>query len=150
MNRYSHAFLQLHPRCCAMPRCNFQPSLLQLQEPGIPANYNFNSTPVTLHLHPCRSATPPLSLCNPEGGLPLVFGMLHGHTSLSCILSTFAIRTAIAAGCKWLRWPWRTMTPHSHYVLVLICVQISCSLLACLLWFVTPVDYDPFCDSSTS
>jgi len=119
-----------HPRCAAV----FSQDLLYLQATGVPVNYNFNSTPVALqihpcrsappplslcnstpvalHLHPCRSATPPLSLSNPEGGPPLVFGMLHGHTSSSCILSTFAIRAATAADCKWLRWPWRSVTPQ--------------------------------------
>ena len=78
-----------------------------------------NSTPVALHLHPCRSATPPLSLCNPEGGPTVVFGMLHGHTSSSCILSTFAITATTAADGKWLRWPWRSFTPQCFN---LICV----------------------------
>ena len=82
-----------------------------------------SSTHVALHLHPlslCTStAPPPLSLCTSypcrsatPGAPPLAFGMLHGHTSSSCILSTFAIRAATAADCKWLRWPWRSLTPQ--------------------------------------
>ncbi len=66
--------LQLHPRRSATP-----PSTL------------CNSTLDSLQLHLRCSATPPSMLCNPEGGPPLVFGMLHGHTSSSCILSTFAL-----------------------------------------------------------
>ena len=134
--------LQFQPRCCATPSkvcCSFQPRSsvppsnrrpcqLQLQlHPCRSANPPLSlctSTPVALQLHPCRSATPPLSLCNPEGGPPLVFGMLHGHTSSSCILSTFAIKAATAADCKWLRWPWRSLMPqcfNSIYVRKFCC-----------------------------
>ncbi len=116
--------LQLHPCCSAPPPlslCNSTPVALQLHpcRSAPPPLSLCNSTPVALQLHPCRSATPPLSLCNPEGGPPLVFGMLHGHTSSSCILSTFAITATTAADCKWLRWPWRSLTPQCFN---LICV----------------------------
>ena len=67
------------------PRCNLQPSSYATPRTRHPcqlqlANYNFNSTPVALLLHPCRSATPPLSLCTstpvalqPRGGLTPCF-----------------------------------------------------------------------------
>ncbi len=109
--------LHLHPCRSATPPlslCTSTPVALHLHpcRSAPPPLSLCTSTPVALHLHPCRSATPPLSLSNPEGGPPLVFGMLHGHTSSSCILSTFAIRAATAADCKWLRWPWRSVTPQ--------------------------------------
>ncbi len=34
------------------------------------------------------------------------FGMLHGHTSLSCILFTLVILCTCCLDCKRLRWPW--------------------------------------------
>ncbi len=121
--------LQLHPCRSAPPPlslCNSTPVALQIHpcRSATPPLSLCTSTPVALQLHPCRSATPPLSLCNPEGGPPLVFGMLHGHTSSSCILSTFAIKAATAADCKWLRWPWRSLMPqcfNSIYVRKFCC-----------------------------
>ena len=35
-----------------------------------------------------------------------VFGMLYGHTSSSCILSTLVILCTCCLDCKRLRWPW--------------------------------------------